>query len=106
MPNIQTIIQNDTKEKLNKPNQPASNETDKKDCNCRNKDTCPLQGQCLATSVVYQATVKSENKTETYVGLTANNFKSRYNNHVNTFRDKRKRLSTELSKYDCMEIER
>ena len=33
-------------------------------------------------SIVYQATVESEDSTETYVGLTANEFKYRYNNHT------------------------
>ena len=26
-------------------------------CNCRNKESCPLQSQCLTTKVIYEATV-------------------------------------------------
>ena len=41
-------------------------------CNCRQKNTCPLNGNCLQSSVIYQATVKrSDNNTsETYMNLT------------------------------------
>ena len=39
-------------------------------CNCRKKDECSLEGNCLSKGIVYQATVTSENKTETCVGLT------------------------------------
>ena len=51
--------------------------------------------------MVYQATVQrlDNNSTETYVGLTENQFKSRYNAHQHTFREADLRNSTELSKY-------
>ena len=26
-------------------------------CNCRNKDLCPLNGACLTSNVIYEATV-------------------------------------------------
>ena len=53
-------------------------------CNCRQKNTCPLDGNCTQSSVIYQATVtrKDNNTTETYIGLTENDFKSRYRNHT------------------------
>ena len=35
----------------------------------------------------------------TYVGLTGNSFKERYNGHKSSFRDRKKQFSTELSKY-------
>ena len=59
---------------------------------------CPLEGQCLQTNVVYQATVASETSTESYVGL-AINFKERYRNHNASFRHTKKRNETELSKH-------
>jgi len=54
-----------------------------KACNCRKPEECPIPGRCLAEAVVYQATVStSDNKPDqTYVGLTENSFKIRYNNH-------------------------
>ena len=72
-----------------------------KNCNCRQKNACPLNGNCLQTSVIYQASVtrKDNNKTETYIGLTENEFKVRYRNHHATFRHNKERNSTELSKY-------
>ena len=71
-----------------------------KECNCRNQAGCPLGNKCLTTGLVYQATVHSNNgRTETYVGLTENSFKIRYNNHQFTFRHQDKQTSTELSKY-------
>ena len=36
---------------------------------------------------------------ENYVGLTANDFKSHYRNHMASFRNNKSRNSTELSKY-------
>ena len=73
----------------------------KKPCNCRQKNTCPLNGNCLQSSVVYQVTVtrQDNNITETYVGLTENDFKTRYRNHTASFRHAKHRNSTELSKY-------
>ena len=40
--------------------------------NRRQKNACPLDGNCLQPSVIYQATVtrKDNNTTETYIGLT------------------------------------
>ena len=72
-----------------------------KTCNCRQKNTCPLDGNCLQSSVIYQATVtrKDNNTTETYIGLTENDFKTRYRNHTASFRHAKHRNSTELSKH-------
>ena len=65
---------------------------------CRKKSDCPLEGKCLQTNVIYQATVTTETATETYVGL-ATNFKERYRNHKTSFRHSKRRNETELSKY-------
>ena len=68
-------------------------------CNCRTQSKCPLNGKCLTTNVVYQATVESDRNTDTYIGLTADTFKTRYNNHTASFRTETKRNATELSKH-------
>ena len=69
-------------------------------CNCRKPETCPMSGHCLKECVIYQATVTTKNKPDqTYVGLTENAFKTRYNNHKASFNNKAKRLNTELSKH-------
>ena len=63
------------------------------------KPVCPLKGECLTTNVSYQATVETSDTKETYIGLTGDRFKTRYNNHTCSFRDNSKKNSTELSKY-------
>jgi len=76
-------------------------ENDGKMCSCpkKNKDSCILDGKCLQTDIVYKAEVSSEESTKIYYGLTAPGFKSRYNNHTESFRNKNKSNSSELSKY-------
>ena len=48
---------------------------------------------------MYQAEVKSQGSSKAYVGVTSTSFKTRYNNHKNSFNDRSKRYSTELSKH-------
>ena len=72
-----------------------------KACNCRRPADCPMAGNCLRSSVIYQATVTTEDNrpAQTYVGLTETSFKTRFANHKSSFNDPSKRLSTELSKH-------
>jgi len=94
-PNIKTIINNHNKKSLNSPvdNQQM--------CNCRNPNQCPLDNKCLTKSLIYQATVTTDNHRPpaTYIGLTENTFKIRFNNHTASFQHPQKRTNTELSKY-------
>ena len=53
----------------------------------------------MVDEVVYQAMVTTENTTETYIGLTATNFKARYGNHQMSFRYEKRKSETELSKH-------
>ena len=95
MPNLKQKIDGHNKSTLRK-----TNAVPPKTCNCRQPAHCPLDGNCLKSAVIYQATVATEDNrpAETYVGLTENSFKTRYSNHKSSFRDPNKRLSTELSK--------
>ena len=68
-------------------------------CNCREPSKCPLKGECLVKDVVYQATVSTAESLETYVGLTATEFKTRWRNHQMSFKHENKRNDTELSKH-------
>ena len=71
-------------------------------CSCpkKNKPNCPLQGNCLVKSIVYQADVKAPNKTTmTYYGLTEMTFKERYYGHTSSLRHEKNKNETELSKY-------
>ena len=70
---------------------------DQRKCNCRKKDKCPLKGNCLEETVVYQAKIVNGDTTKVYTGSTEGQFKTRYNNHTHSFRDDKKRSSTALS---------
>ena len=60
-----------------------------------------INGKCLVESLVYQATVTTDDNrpSQTYVGLTENTFKTRFNSHKASFNSYQKRNSTELRKY-------
>ena len=67
-------------------------------CNCQQKDKCPLPGRCQTKKVVYRATVIDENDNqETYRGLTCRSFKERHYKHKNSFKYKNSENSTTLS---------
>ncbi|KAL9966535.1 hypothetical protein ACROYT_G024623 [Oculina patagonica] len=96
MPNMKSIISSHNKAVLSDYHQSQTTQTCNKECNCRKKDQCPLDGKCLSQNVVYQATVTTQTSSESYVGL-ASNFKDRYRNHTASFRHESKRNETELS---------
>ena len=77
------------------------NKDDEKLCNCRQRVNCPTDGKCLTRSVVYKAEVTStdNNTTQTYIGVTANDFKTRYRNHLKSLRNEKYKHETELSKH-------
>ena len=56
--------------------------------NCRNKQTCPLDGkECRAENVIYKATTKTDNSSKIYTGLSVNQLKKRiatYNTTINS----------------------
>jgi hypothetical protein len=67
-------------------------ETD--NCNCDNKNTCPLPKQCMTNNIIYKATVSTvttnnTNDTKHYIRMTATTFKERYANHTSSFRHKK-----------------
>ena len=88
MPSVKQIITAHNRSILHKaePRKP-----DEKTCNCKVKPDYPLQGNCLATSIIYQASITRHDNShkETYIGLTANSFKTRYNNHMSNFQVQR-----------------
>ena len=71
----------------------------KRSCNCRNKECFPLKGYCLRECIVYEAKVSTENKFKLYYGTCELEFKSRFYNHTESFRDTGN--PTERSKYVC-----
>ena len=92
MNNTKQIINNHKKRILNSSKHindttDNTNTKDTKNCSCRQKITCPLNGNCLQSSLIYQATVtcKDNRTTETYIRLAENNFKTRCRNHTALF---------------------
>ena len=74
------------------------NSEEKRLCNCR-IPPCPLQGKCLTDNLVYQATVKTDNTDNTYIGLSSPTFKLRLGNHKKDFKNPKYRHSTTLSSF-------
>ena len=70
-------------------------------CNCRNKESCPLQNQCLTPKVIYEATVvnNSDDEKRVYFLASDTTFKERYRNHTRDFNHEHHSECTELSKY-------
>ena len=96
MGNIKTIISNHNKAEINK----ATRTNDqKKNCNCLKPNLCPMDGNCNAENVIYQAEVTTSTTKETYIGLCDTSFKLRYRNHIRSFRNERYKHATELSKH-------
>ena len=97
MPNLKQKINGHNKSILQKTTTRPGLRT----CNCRIPADCPVAGNCLTSSVVYQATVTTDDNmpAQTYVGLTESSFKIRFANHKSSFNNPNKRLSTELSKH-------
>ena len=83
MSNIKSIISSHNKAVLSNFYL-SQTQTNEKECNCRKKDQCPLDGKCLTQNVVYQATVTTQTSSDSYVGL-ATNFKERYRNHTASY---------------------
>ena len=70
-------------------------------CNCRVKNTCPLQNQCQIPNLIYEADVENEvnNEKKIYFGLAATTFKDWFGNHQKDFNYKQYMKNAELSKY-------
>ena len=73
---LQLYEQCHTKAQINKPSK-QSDQIDNS-CNCRNKNTCPPEGNCNTRNIVYQTEVTTPQTKETYIGLCDTTFKERY----------------------------
>ena len=94
--NTANIIKSCNQKILNENNEAS----DKKKCSCRSKNLCPLDGVCLTKNIIYKATVTtSSGNARTYIGMTEHEFKTRYNNHKLSFKDRKQSHDTVLSKH-------
>ena len=91
--NVGNIIKGHNSKILNADKTPTQ-----RPCNCRNKELCPMNGECLATTIIYKADIKYDNFVKTYYGQCEGEFKTRFNNHTKSFRHEKHRNDTELSK--------
>ena len=56
MPSVKQIIDGHNKAILKKAQVTTPQRDEGKKCNCRKKEDCPLNGECMVDEVVYQAT--------------------------------------------------
>ena len=96
MNNVKSIISSHNKTVISKS---TNSDKEKKNCNCRKPETCPMDGNCNVEGIIYQAEVTSQTTKETCIGLCDTSFKLRYRNHTSSFRNERYRNATELSKH-------
>ena len=78
MNNVSQIIKQHNKNiAFKKEKQPNS-------CNCRNKNECPLNGNCKVQNVIYKCTVSAIQtfKQRVYLGIAEGNWKQRLYNII------------------------
>ena len=78
MNNVKSIISSHNKSVISKS---TNSNKDKKNCNCRKPETCPMDGNCNVESIIYQAEVTSQTTRETYIGQMISNFSLRQRLH-------------------------
>ena len=96
MPNINTIINSHNNKIINPSTLPNNQPT----CNCMRKEQCPMNGNCLASKIVYEATLTSDlpnYDVKKYIGLCDTTFKKRYATHKISFAHVKYKGSTTLS---------
>ena len=79
-----------------KPNEMRIN-----NCNCPNKDTCPIPNSCQTKCIVYQANTDCDiagYKQKCYLGSCKTTFKDHFGNHKKSFDHVKHKNDTDLSK--------
>ena len=97
MPNLDALVTSHNKTIIRKETE--DRQKDSRQCNCKNRDNCPVKNKCLTESIVYEAKIHHDNKQVKYIGITKNDFKTRYRRHILTTRHDRYKTETELSNY-------
>ena len=95
MQNIKSVINNHNMKVLNN-----TAETEE-GCNCRNRNSYPLDGKCLTPNIIYKAQITSNQpnyKQKIYIGTAETDFKHRFNNQTKSFNLEDNENDTELSK--------
>ena len=68
-------------------------------CNCRSVSSCPVDGKCLRSSLVYSCKIENNMESRSYIGVTKNTFKKRWNGHNYNHRHSEERNRTTLANY-------
>ena len=98
--NVASIISGHNKRVVRTVTAEAEGDAERK-CNCRNKDQCPLENECLTDNIVYQASVKNEvdEEVKSYVGLCSTRFKDRLAVHRQHMNNRAHRTKCELANH-------
>ena len=105
--NISKITDNPNKKLISKLNW-NDNDNLRHSCNCKIKNECPLGNKYNLDNIVYQAIIsnkENDNNKKAYIGMTSLNWKFRYYNHLQSFRNPTLKNQTALSRYDWDQIE-
>ena len=96
-PNIKKILQAHNRKIMK--NRKTTTTAEQKKCNCRasKRESCPLNGQCNRSNVIYKATTPGPDP-HFYIGVTEN-FKARWHQHKQSFKKEELMNVTALSTY-------
>ena len=95
MPNVKSIINKHNKSVLDPPTNKS-----KRTCNCINKEKYPLQEKCLTNTIMYKATLTSNQDNyqhKIYYGIIETKFKQRFANHIKSLTHEKHQSNAELS---------
>ena len=83
MSNVQQLIKKDNNFIQNKKSKTTLS------CNCRDKNGCPLNGNCRTENVIYESTSLTKNNIKkVYLGVSEEKFKKHWcYNHQQSFRN-------------------
>ena len=76
------------------------NDTNKRNCNYRANNTCPLDGKCLSSNIVYSTEIligKNQHGGK-FFGICKTEFQTKLGSHKNYFKNRQKEKGAELSK--------
>ena len=94
--NVRSIISSNNNKLLN-PKQ--NNATNLRECNCVPATSCPVNGKCLRSSLIYSGKVETNAGSKEYIGVTKNTFKERWNHHQHYHRHIGERTKTTLANH-------
>ena len=93
-PNIKSMINSHNRKLINAENKVNKN------CNCRKKEECLLEGKCRSQDVIYKCIATATgHPRKAYLGTAEGEFKQRFYNHKKSFKNRRYANETSLSAY-------